>query len=81
MASSESLLLLVALAALVVLTAKLIQSQKDATISAPYPPGPKPLFLIGNALDFPKADAGREYVDWGRRFNSLLGFPFGSPQF
>lgn len=81
MAGSESLLLLIALAALVVLTAKLIQSQKNATISAPYPPGPRPLFLIGNALDFPKADAGREYVVWGRRFNSLLNFPFGTLRF
>jgi len=65
-----------ALAAVVILATKLlIRRHKNATTSTPYPPGPKPLFFIGNALDFPKADAGREYVNWGKRYNSLLHFP------
>jgi hypothetical protein len=65
-----SVLAYVALAVLVILAAKLIQKHRNSTTSTPYPPGPRPLLLIGNALDFPKADAAREYVDWGRKFNS-----------
>lgn len=40
--------------------------------SLSYPPGPKPKFLIGNALDFPKGDAGRVFAEWGKRYNSTL---------
>ena len=40
--------------------------------SLSYPPGPKPKFLIGNALDFPKGDAGRVFADWGKKYNSTL---------
>lgn len=37
-----------------------------------YPPGPKPKLLIGNALDFPKGDAGRVFAEWGRKYNSAV---------
>jgi hypothetical protein len=40
--------------------------------SLPYPPGPKPKLLIGNALDFPKGDAGRVFAEWGKRYNSAV---------
>jgi hypothetical protein len=64
-----------ALAAIVILATKLlIQRHKNTTTSTPYPPGPKPLLFIGNALDFPKSDACREYVNWGIRYNSPLRF-------
>ncbi|PPQ69848.1 hypothetical protein CVT25_005489 [Psilocybe cyanescens] len=36
-----------------------------------FPPGPKGLPLIGNALDFPTVNLGPEYVQWGQRYNSL----------
>ena len=36
----------------------------------PYPPGPKPKFMIGNALDIPLTNAGQVYAEWGRNFNS-----------
>jgi len=36
-----------------------------------YPPGPKPKFLIGNALDFPK-DGGQVFAEWGKKFNSMV---------
>ena len=39
---------------------------------SPYPPGPTPKFLIGNALDFPKAEEGRVFAEWGMEFNSTL---------
>ena len=73
MGSSVSALTLAA--AVILATQWLIQRYKSATTSTPYPPGPKPSFLIGNALDFPKVDAGRGYVDWGIKFNSSLLFP------
>ncbi|KAJ3517668.1 hypothetical protein NLJ89_g347 [Agrocybe chaxingu] len=36
----------------------------------PYPPGPKPKFLVGNLLDFPEANAAEKYLEWGRWYNS-----------
>jgi len=35
-----------------------------------YPPGPKPLPLIGNLLDFPMQDVANVYVEWGKKYNS-----------
>jgi hypothetical protein len=35
-----------------------------------FPPGPRPKFLIGNALDFPRGDAGRVFAEWGKKYNS-----------
>ena len=40
--------------------------------SLPYPPGPKPKFLIGNALDFPKHNARRVFAEWGKKYNSAV---------
>ena len=40
----------------------------------PYPPGPKPKFLIGNALDLPKGGAGRVFAKWGKKYNSMILF-------
>ncbi|KAH9475493.1 Cytochrome P450 monooxygenase COX2 [Psilocybe cubensis] len=37
---------------------------------APYPPGPKPLPLIGNMLDFPSSSLAQEYVEWGKKYKS-----------
>lgn len=36
-----------------------------------FPPGPKPLFLIGNLLDLPQRDAAMCYVEWQRQYNSM----------
>ncbi|KAH9477965.1 Cytochrome P450 monooxygenase 208 [Psilocybe cubensis] len=35
-----------------------------------FPPGPKGLPLIGNALDFPTKNLGPEYAQWGKKYNS-----------
>ena len=40
--------------------------------AVPYPPGPKPKFLIGNALDFPVHDATRKYLEWSKEYSSTL---------
>ncbi|PPQ81783.1 hypothetical protein CVT25_013670 [Psilocybe cyanescens] len=39
---------------------------------APYPPGPKPLPLIGNALDFPSEKFAQTYAEWGQKYNSPI---------
>ncbi|KAJ3513179.1 hypothetical protein NLJ89_g3095 [Agrocybe chaxingu] len=38
----------------------------------PYPPGPKPKFLIGNALDLPMSDIGQHFMDVGAQLQSGL---------
>ncbi|KAF9031190.1 cytochrome P450 [Panaeolus papilionaceus] len=38
----------------------------------PYPPGPEPKPIIGNALDIPLKGAGKIYMDWGRKYNSKI---------
>jgi len=40
--------------------------------SRSYPPGPKPLPLIGNLLDFPTKDVANVYIEWGRKYKSEL---------
>ena len=37
-----------------------------------YPPGPKPLPLVGNLLDFPTKDVANVYIEWGRKYKSEL---------
>ena len=53
-----------------VVAAFLYRYSKGKHRRLPYPPGPKPRFLIGNALDIPLTNAGQVYAEWGRRFNS-----------
>uniref|UniRef100_A0A8H8CI81 Cytochrome P450 n=1 Tax=Psilocybe cubensis TaxID=181762 RepID=A0A8H8CI81_PSICU len=38
----------------------------------PYPPGPKPMPLIGNMLDFPAQHAAKVYLEWEKTYNSPL---------
>ena len=36
----------------------------------PYPPGPKPKPLIGNAFDIPTKDSCQVYLEWEKKYNS-----------
>jgi len=38
----------------------------------PYPPGPKPKFLLGNLLDIPAKNLSKVYVEWGKRYQSKV---------
>lgn len=38
----------------------------------PFPPGPKPRFLIGNALDIPFQKPAQTYLEWSKRFQSMI---------
>ncbi|KAM6490004.1 Cytochrome P450 [Amanita muscaria] len=37
---------------------------------APYPPGPIPKPIIGNALDIPLKKSWKKYMEWSKQFNS-----------
>ncbi|OSD02925.1 cytochrome P450 [Trametes coccinea BRFM310] len=59
------LLILVAAVLVVVLRAKRGAQQ-------PLPPGPRPLPLLGNALDFPRRHLGREFRDLSDRYGDVV---------
>ena len=39
---------------------------------APFPPGPTPLPIVGNLFDLPTAKPWLTYVDWGKKFGTVL---------
>ncbi len=39
---------------------------------APYPPGPPPKPIIGNALDIPSEMQWVKYLEWSKRLNHNL---------
>ncbi|KAF9054743.1 cytochrome P450 [Panaeolus papilionaceus] len=41
-------------------------------LERPFPPGPKPRFLIGNTLDIPLADPSKVYYGWSKIYNSSM---------
>ena len=41
----------------------------------PYPPGPKAVPFIGNALDLPTQDAARVFAEWSKKFKSKFLIP------
>ncbi|ESK84364.1 cytochrome p450 [Moniliophthora roreri MCA 2997] len=41
-------------------------------ISTPLPPGPKPLPIIGNALDMPKDYPWRTFAEWCKQYGNLV---------
>jgi hypothetical protein len=51
------------------LLGKYVMSRKQ---HRPYPPGPKPKPIIGNALEIPTTDLGNVYAAWGKKYNSEL---------
>ena len=58
---------------IIIVAAKLAyKSSKRRARSLQFPPGPKPKFFIGNALDFPKGNAGRVFAEWGKKYNSAV---------
>ncbi|PPQ90225.1 LOW QUALITY PROTEIN: hypothetical protein CVT25_012934 [Psilocybe cyanescens] len=59
-------------AALALWAVKKLVDQVSNRKRAPYPPGPKPLPLIGNVLDFPSSSLAQEYVEWGKKYNSPI---------
>lgn len=40
--------------------------------SLPFPPGPKPLPIIGNVLDLPKSHEWLQVAEWGKIYGTTL---------
>jgi len=40
--------------------------------SAPLPPGPTPLPILGNLFDLPKERPELAYAEWGKKFGTVL---------
>ena len=76
LAPPDDLPSLLSAALLFTIAAKLVYDLLRQTTrlgSLSYPPGPKPKFLIGNALEFPKYNARRVFAEWGKKYNSAFG--------
>ncbi|KAF9045269.1 cytochrome P450 [Panaeolus papilionaceus] len=54
--------------ACIVLVMKYVLKKKEG----PLPPGPKPRFLIGNALDIPFVHPQERYLEWSKKLNSSM---------
>ena len=50
----------------------LIYFRRASSRSLPLPPGPKPLPLIGNLLNFPRTLEWETYARWGKEFSAYL---------
>ncbi|KAG9218210.1 hypothetical protein CCMSSC00406_0005891 [Pleurotus cornucopiae] len=57
----------VALASLTIVAVRLIKKPRRL----PFPPGPRPLPLIANALDFPLARPWETYTRWGQQYGDI----------
>lgn len=66
----EALTLLV-LFALSVTIAFSIKSPYRRRVRGPLPPGPRPLPIIGNILDFPQTNIWQEFSELSRRYGEL----------
>lgn len=70
---SFSYLSVVGLFLIVWIAKKLVESSSVNRQNVPYPPGPKPKPVIGNALDIPTSNAHEVYLEWGKRYQSTSG--------
>ncbi|KAJ7627566.1 cytochrome P450 [Mycena polygramma] len=51
---------------------KAILDRRNSTRGLPYPPGPKPKPIIGNALDIPTSLPWLTYADWAKRYGDIM---------
>ena len=68
--SSETVLWTVGIIGTAVLLEKIISSRNQPPL--PYPPGPKPLPIIGNALDMPKSYYWIGYNEWAKEYGDVI---------
>lgn len=66
--SSPTMLAVIAATVLaIVLVKRLLSRSKEL----PYPPGPKPLPLLGNIRDIPLVSPWITYTEWGRTYGQF----------
>ncbi|TFK53779.1 cytochrome P450 [Heliocybe sulcata] len=63
---------LAVLAASVVLLQAYLGRRVANPSGLPYPPGPKPLPLVGNLFDAPKHDSSKIFSAWGKQYGELV---------
>ncbi|KAF7348415.1 Cytochrome p450 [Mycena sanguinolenta] len=50
------------------------------TIRLPFPPGPKPKFLLGNFFDIPTEQSWLTYTEWGKQYGARIFFQASRPR-
>ncbi|KAF7348409.1 O-methylsterigmatocystin oxidoreductase [Mycena sanguinolenta] len=60
-----------AVSAILLAVVGLLQRRK-ATSRLPFPPGPKPKFLVGNLFDIPTETAWITYTEWGKQYGDVV---------
>ncbi|KAK7048443.1 cytochrome P450 [Favolaschia claudopus] len=57
---------------LVVLATVVLRARRTGISRLPYPPGPKPRFLIGNLFDIPTSYPWFTYEKWGKLYGDVI---------
>ncbi|TFK85205.1 cytochrome P450 [Polyporus arcularius HHB13444] len=73
-----SLLVSLAVAALVIVLLRSRRSRRGRGL--PLPPGPKPLPFLGNLLDIPKEQPWVTYRDWAEQYGDIVGLQLPGDQ-
>ncbi|KAJ7675706.1 cytochrome P450 [Mycena polygramma] len=64
---------------LILLVGAWLAKKYSATAHPPFPPGPKPRFIVGNLPDLPVDDPWLTYADWGNIYGDIMhASAFGS---
>ena len=57
---------------LVLLSTHWLRKRAGGSSSLPFPPGPKPMPLVGNWFDIPKSHDWLKVAEWGKTYGDLI---------
>ncbi|KAF7348414.1 O-methylsterigmatocystin oxidoreductase [Mycena sanguinolenta] len=69
--TSQELLPVAVLTSILFVVASLLRGWRT-TIRLPFPPGPKPKFLLGNLFDIPSEQPWLTYTKWGKQYGDVV---------
>ncbi|KAF7348408.1 hypothetical protein MSAN_01794900 [Mycena sanguinolenta] len=69
--ASQELLPVVVLVSVLFTVASLLRRWR-MTVRLPFPPGPKPRFLLGNFFDIPSEQPWLTYTEWGKQYGDVV---------